>query len=288
MLGSLPIIAVLPKLSFRAKESTKTIKVKLTEKEENLWLCMSVIFLVKLPMYSVHMWLPKAHVQAPAIGSIILAGVILKLGGYGANKIITFKQAKDNKIITSISIIRAITIAVTRVRQSDKKTTVAYSSVRHMIVILANIARRIKTSEKTTRLAIIAHGLVSPILFLQAGKTISTQKRKNTLTSKTVKLERTRTIVTIIIFLANIRTPPSLNFMIEFEIIMNVIKKKSNNVIALAILTMSMLCIMIATTFSQGNKKKKISTTSDKSTDFTSLISVILAVALTLTTIKIQ
>lgn len=99
-----------------------------------------LIFLTKLPLFLLHIWLPKAHVQAPTIGSIVLAGIILKLGGYGIAIISKIFKVKEIKIITSLGIVRSVFITIMRLRQQDKKTVIAYSSVRHMIVILVNIA----------------------------------------------------------------------------------------------------------------------------------------------------
>jgi len=139
ILTSLPLIIAIIGITKKAKEAMLTMKKKIKEKEEQIMCILILVFLARLPIYLIHIWLPKAHVQAPTIGSIILAGIILKLGGYGTLILSKFFKLSQTKEITTISIVRATTIAILRTRQSDKKTMIAYSSVRHMMFILTNI-----------------------------------------------------------------------------------------------------------------------------------------------------
>jgi NADH-ubiquinone oxidoreductase chain 4 len=97
-------------------------------------------FLVKLPLYSVHLWLPKAHVEAPVAGSIILAAILLKLGGYGIIRIMLLFPFISNKLtsyIIRVALIGALITSLICIRQSDLKSLVAYSSVGHIGLIIA-------------------------------------------------------------------------------------------------------------------------------------------------------
>lgn len=96
-------------------------------------------FIVKFPLYLVHLWLPKAHVEAPVAGSIVLAGVLLKLGGYGLILIISLMPAMKvaASVLIRVGLIGGARLAVMILRLVDLKVAIAYSSVVHMRIIIA-------------------------------------------------------------------------------------------------------------------------------------------------------
>ncbi len=138
-----------------------------------LWLAFFASFAVKMPMWPVHTWLPDAHVQAPTAGSIILAGVLLKMGGYGFIRfsLPMFPEASAQFawLVFGLSMVAVVYTSLVALVQHDMKKLIAYCSVAHMgIVTAAAFAFNVQGLEGAM-IMMLSHGLVSGALFLSVG-----------------------------------------------------------------------------------------------------------------------
>nr|YP_009258810.1 NADH dehydrogenase subunit 4 [Aneurus similis]AFI54675.1 NADH dehydrogenase subunit 4 [Aneurus similis] len=136
-----------------------------------LYLSMILAFLVSMPMSFFHFWLPKAHVEAPVSGSMILAGVLLKLGGYGLYRVFFFLGDFSlfyNLFFVSVSIFGMVIIALLCLSQVDIKSMIAYSSVSHMALVIGGIMTMSFFGLYGSLLMMIGHGLCSSGLFCLA------------------------------------------------------------------------------------------------------------------------
>lgn len=127
---------------------------------------VSLAFCVKLPVYGIHLWLPIAHVEAPTRGSIILAGVLLKLGGVGLLRFSLLVDFSRVNFFLSYLLISLVYVTVVCSFQSDFKRMVAYSSVSHIMIIPILVLSNNILSFKCAILVMLFHGLSSPIMFI--------------------------------------------------------------------------------------------------------------------------
>jgi NADH-quinone oxidoreductase subunit M len=143
------------------------------ETQKLLWLAFFVAFAVKIPMWPLHTWLPDAHVQAPTVGSVMLAGVLLKMGGYGFLRF-SLPMLPDASIyyadfMMKLSMIAIVYTSIVALMQIDLKKMIAYSSIAHMGYVTAGIFTFTKQGIEGAIFNMISHGLVSGALFLCVG-----------------------------------------------------------------------------------------------------------------------
>jgi len=138
-----------------------------------LWLAFFASFAVKMPMWPVHTWLPDAHVQAPTAGSVILAGVLLKMGGYGFIRfsLPMFPEASAQfaPLIFALSMIAVVVTSLIALVQHDMKKLIAYSSVAHMAIVTIGLFAFNPQGLEGSMIVMLSHGLVSGALFLCVG-----------------------------------------------------------------------------------------------------------------------
>nr|YP_009441859.1 NADH dehydrogenase subunit 4 [Dryocoetes villosus]AOY39612.1 NADH dehydrogenase subunit 4 [Dryocoetes villosus] len=196
-----------------------------------LYLCMSLMFFVKIPMFMIHLWLPKAHVEAPVSGSMILAGIMLKLGGYGLlrmMKVLAKTGLSVNSSFITISIVGAVLISMVCVRQSDMKMLIAYSSVSHMGMVLAAILTYNLWGCWGALGMMLAHGLSSSGLFCIANLLYErTHSRSLYLNKGFMNLAPSLALWWFLLCSSNMSAPPSLNLLGEI-VLMNSLYLYSN------------------------------------------------------------
>lgn len=213
-----------------------------------LYLSLIIAFLVKMPIFFVHLWLPKAHVEAPISGSMVLAAILLKLGGYGLFRVIIFlfKFKSFNLFFIILSLFGGILIRLNCLRQLDLKILIAYSSVAHIGLVLGGLFTLTYWGIRGRFLMIIAHGLCSSGLFCLANISYERLLRRSMLINKgIINFIPSMTLWWFLLSSSNMSAPLSLNLISEIKLINRLISWSILNLFILILLCFLGLLIVI-------------------------------------------
>nr|QXG19410.1 NADH dehydrogenase subunit 4 [Drosophila navojoa] len=206
-----------------------------------LYFCLMCAFLVKMPMFLVHLWLPKAHVEAPVSGSMILAGIMLKLGGYGMLRVLNVLQLMNLKysfIWISISLVGGVLVSLVCLRQTDLKSLIAYSSVAHMGIVLAGLLTMTYWGLSGSYSLMIAHGLCSSGLFCLANISYERLGSRSLLINKgMLNFMPAMALWWFLLSSANMAAPPTLNLLGEISLLNSIVSWSWVSMIMLSLLS---------------------------------------------------
>lgn len=197
-----------------------------------LWLAFFASFAVKVPMWPVHTWLPDAHVEAPTAGSVILAGVLLKMGGYGFLRfsipMLPIASHEFAPLIFTLSAIAVVYTSLVALVQEDMKKLIAYSSIAHMAFVTAAIFIMNEQSVTGSIIQMLSHGLVSAALFLCVGVVYDRlHTREINRYGGLAKIMPKYAFCFMLFMMASVGLPGTSGFVGEFLILVGVFKEST-------------------------------------------------------------
>nr|QWX94979.1 NADH-ubiquinone oxidoreductase chain 4 [Lucullia flavovittata] len=245
LFASLPLLISI----FYIYMSNSTLNFSLIFLNMNIYLYLSLVlaFLVSMPMVFFHFWLPKAHVEAPVSGSMILAGVLLKLGGYGLYRVFSFMDTfYFNYVWLIVSLFGTFMVGMLCLMQVDVKSMIAYSSVAHMGLVISGIMTCSYYGFLGSLVLMIGHGLCSSGMFALANIMYERSHSRSLIINKGfITLMPNMSMFWFLFSINNMSSPPSLNLLGEILLINSILSWDSLTSLFLAFSSFLSCCYSI-------------------------------------------
>nr|ALO71140.1 NADH deshydrogenase subunit 4 [Stenus comma] len=238
LFASLPMLVAI----FYLNSMSNSLNFLFLKKMDSLlmYFMINLVFFIKVPLYMFHLWLPKAHVEAPVSGSMILAGIMLKLGGYGMMRLILMFNKinyKINYLILVFSLIGGVIVSFICLVQYDIKSLIAYSSVAHMSLVLSSIISMKYISMCGALIMMIAHGLCSSGLFCLVNIVYERLHSRSFFILKgMINLMPSMSMWWFLFCACNMSAPPSLNLLSEIMMLMGMMSWSKSLILMLMLL----------------------------------------------------
>nr|UNA68611.1 NADH dehydrogenase subunit 4 [Leptocorisa chinensis] len=213
-----------------------------------VYLSLIMAFLIKMPLVFFHFWLPSAHVEAPVSGSMVLAGILLKLGGYGLYRVFLFLKVCSliNNFFITLSLFGGVLVSFLCLYQVDMKSLIAYSSVAHMGLVICGIMTCSSFGFEGSLVLMIGHGLCSSGLFSLANISYERSHSRSFLVNKGfITIMPSISMFWFLFSINNMSSPFSLNFFGEVLLINSILSWSSMTMLLLAFSSFLSCCYSI-------------------------------------------